>query len=263
MASKVESKIPVPINRNNNQQTNQQQQPASKPKNKNKKKNAAAKAAAAAAQAALSGDTKNGGTPSEKTKQEASKKDKVDGVKKTCPGPAVDDSACELNRTRTIRKLSPYSDWDSPVRNVFLWLMSGVYLFAFTSVYYQIRGLYMSCQSMLIFFTRWLSGLYGNNGILPLQYFASRLTTNQSMALTDLNEYAPSLVWTVAARGASLTTSMEIITLAGVLVSLLQLVFSAYRTSPFYMLQFILYFSIASVSTTDCLCLPNNLISCV
>lgn len=263
----MESKIPVLANRTNTQ-TNI---PTGKGKNKGKnKKKQVLKNEQQQQQPKPSIVPQNGFSDDKIVKKDEVKKPKkkpggankaknVDLVysKPSSPSkvknPVVESQKEQFNGQRCVGVISrKFNDWDSPIQSTFLWLVSFVYMFAFISFYYQIRG---NCLSLTLICSEnilLLLGLYGNNGILPLRYFAARLSTalNKSdFHLTDLNAYSPSLVWSVTQQGPSLTTSTELIALTGSLLSFIQLLSSPFRTSPFYLLQFILYFSLVNVRT--------------
>lgn len=94
-------------------------------------------------------------------------------------------------------------------------------------------------------------GLYGDNGVLPLRHYAASLAPkNQTISAEELYQLTGSWVWQLTKFGFSLTTSLELLTLAGVLVSLAQLLFVSFRSFPNYVFLFVLYYSIAQVGQT-------------
>ncbi|CAG2175102.1 unnamed protein product, partial [Oppiella nova] len=117
------------------------------------------------------------------------------------------------------------------VHNYYLWAVSAVYLFAFSSIYLQIPG------------------LYGDDGVLPVRAFA-QLDKRGSTALVDAFRQVPSLVWLGPTIGLSLTSALEVIALMGIVVSFLQLVLKSFRDFWWYSLSLVLYFSIYQVGQT-------------
>nr|XP_027204940.1 lipase maturation factor 2-like [Dermatophagoides pteronyssinus] len=131
-------------------------------------------------------------------------------------------------------QINEHDEWISPIQNYFIWLISAIYLFAFVSFYMQIRG------------------LYGNKGVLPLRYFAVKyVDSNENASLDSINRAVPSLVWYLAStQGFSLTSSLELISIAGSLISFIQLLSNSFRTPIIYFLLFILYYSCVNVGQT-------------
>lgn len=142
----------------------------------------------------------------------------------------------KLERTPTPVKTEPkespaLAEWHSPILSGYCWFLSVIYFFAFVSFYYQIRG------------------LYGPNGVLPLKYYAaSQALKNQTLTFGDLFLRNPSLVWPLADNGFPLVSALEVVTLAGVLIGALQVSLPSLRIAPYYLLMFMLYYSITSVS---------------
>ena len=68
--------------------------------------------------------------------------------------------------------------------------------------------------------------------------------------LSEAFKQLPSLVWLGPSVGLSLTTALELIALLGIIVSFLQIVYKSFRDFWFYLLLFVLYFSIFQVFIT-------------
>lgn len=94
-------------------------------------------------------------------------------------------------------------------------------------------------------------GLYGDDGVLPLSHYASSFAPkNQSIGANDLYDQTGSVVWLVARSGFTLTSALELVTLAGVLLSFGQLLFSSLRVAPNYIVLFLCYSAISKVGQT-------------
>lgn len=154
-----------------------------------------------------------------------------------------DDKQTEMKsslKTHSLKiddQINEHDEWISPIQNYFIWSISAIYLFAFVSFYMQIRG------------------LYGNKGVLPLRYFAVKyVDSNENTSLDSINRAVPSLVWYLAStQGFSLTSSLELISIAGSLISFIQLLSNSFRTPIIYFLLFVLYYSCVNVSLIfDC-----------
>ncbi|KAI1297279.1 Lipase maturation factor 2 [Halotydeus destructor] len=117
------------------------------------------------------------------------------------------------------------------VTNAYLWSISCIYLFAFTSLYTQIPG------------------LYGNNGILPLKAFA-QIDERGLPGIDAAMKSKPSLVWLAPKLGISLSSMMELICLVGILASFTGVVSSSFRTSASYLVLYMLYYSCFQVGQT-------------
>lgn len=183
----------------------------------------------------------NGGKKKNKNKQRTSSSSEEKSTSNNKPKlknttlpskPRMENQARKLEEKREVVDLTPNEgEWHSPILSGYCWFISIIYFFAFVSFYYQIRG------------------LYGNNGVLPLKYYAASLAMkNQTLTYGDLYARTPSLVWPLADSGLSLVSALEVITLAGVIISLLQVFLSSLRIAPYYVLLFMLYYSITSVS---------------
>lgn len=105
---------------------------------------------------------------------------------------------------------------------------------------------------MALLLTKLFSGLYGDDGILPLRHLAASLSPkNQSTSAEELYASTGSIVWLLAGRAHfSLTSSTEIVALAGVLLSALQLLFASFRVAPNYLVLYFLYYSLSSIGQT-------------
>lgn len=143
---------------------------------------------------------------------------------------------CDISGEIDDIKIDYHDEWISPIQNYFIWSISAIYMFAFVSFYMQVRG------------------LYGNKGVLPLRYFAVKyVDPNETVSLDSINRAAPSLVWYLAStQGLSLTSSLELISLAGSLISFIQLLSNSFRTPIIYLLLFVLYYSCVNVSFFSC-----------
>ncbi|KAK3102953.1 hypothetical protein FSP39_015246 [Pinctada imbricata] len=111
-------------------------------------------------------------------------------------------------------------------RDFFLWCMSAVYLFAFSSLYVQIPG------------------LYGDNGILPAKFVVKQDVDS----LQELMKGPPSLLRYVHKIGLDVETGMDFLCLLGVAVSFLSVVFYSARDTISFAVLWILYFSLYQAS---------------
>ncbi|XP_054159752.1 lipase maturation factor 2-like [Oppia nitens] len=117
------------------------------------------------------------------------------------------------------------------VHNCYLWSMSCIYLFAFSSIYIQIPG------------------LYGDNGVLPVRAFA-QLDKRGMSGLAEASKQMPSLVWLGPSLGLSLNTTVELVALLGTVISFLQLIYKPLRNFWTYCLVVGLYFSLYQIGQT-------------
>lgn len=151
------------------------------------------------------------------------------------------------------------------VRQGFLWCMAAIYLFAFTSLYVQIPG------------------LYGHNGLLPASYilhdFSSCIdksaacplwassgecirntgwmvqncmkSCNSCQALdtsvSGLFWNTPTLLWVTPYLGLDTPTGMEFLCVVGILLSLILLVSQRCRNCLTYLMLWFLYYSMLPV----------------
>ncbi|XP_067044507.1 lipase maturation factor 2-like [Acropora muricata] len=114
------------------------------------------------------------------------------------------------------------------VRNTFLWFISAIYLFAFSSLYVQIPG------------------LYGRNGVLP----AKLALTKEGSSIKENFWRKPTLLWLTPKLGLDTETGMEFLCLLGMLLSLLAMSFKSWRDSITFFLLWFLYYSLYQVGQT-------------
>ncbi|KAK3744271.1 hypothetical protein QZH41_019939 [Actinostola sp. cb2023] len=108
------------------------------------------------------------------------------------------------------------------VRKYFLWGIASVYLFAFSSLYIQIPG------------------LYGRNGLMP-----AKLALKEEYATTwDNFINKPTLLWFMPHLGLDIETGMELLCLVGMLISLLALSMETWRDSVTFSILWYLYYSL-------------------
>ncbi|XP_070200054.1 lipase maturation factor 2-like isoform X2 [Littorina saxatilis] len=112
-------------------------------------------------------------------------------------------------------------------KDLFLWCMSIIYLFAFSSLYVQIPG------------------LYGDNGLMP----ARLVMDKEAESLKDLLD-EPSLLKLTPKLGLDTSTAMDLLCLAGMLISFLCMV--SYRARDFlsFTILWVLYLSLYQVGQT-------------
>ncbi|XP_067656214.1 lipase maturation factor 2-like [Haliotis asinina] len=116
----------------------------------------------------------------------------------------------------------------SETRNAFLWCMSVIYLFAFSSLYVQIPG------------------LYGDNGILP-----ARLVLNtEANSWQELLEGQPTLLKLTPKLGLSIQSGMDLLCLGGILISFFCMVSQRMRDVVSFTLLWMLYLSLYQVGQT-------------
>ncbi|XP_066448310.1 lipase maturation factor 2 isoform X2 [Eleutherodactylus coqui] len=110
-------------------------------------------------------------------------------------------------------------------RSAFLWGLSGIYLFAFLSLYTQIPG------------------LYGREGILP----AWKMLRFTGKGLLEQMKDSPTLLWLGTHLGLDTEQGMELICLLGTALSLGAVLFNCLRDSLTFFLLWILYLSLYQV----------------
>ncbi|KAJ8269248.1 hypothetical protein COCON_G00118550 [Conger conger] len=110
-------------------------------------------------------------------------------------------------------------------RQMFLWSMSVIYMFAFASLYIQIPG------------------LYGNDGILPARW----LMRYTGKGLLEQLQDSPTLLWLGPRFGLDTQQGMELICLLGALLSLGAMVLEALRNSIVFFCLWALYLSLFQV----------------
>ncbi|XP_060745093.1 lipase maturation factor 2b [Tachysurus vachellii] len=108
-------------------------------------------------------------------------------------------------------------------RQMFLWSMASIYLFAFASLYIQIPG------------------LYGKDGVRPVH-----MPRDKSPLLEKLQDI-PSLLWLTPSLGIGPQQGLELICLLGALLSLGAMLLSGLRDSLVYLCLWVLYLSVYTV----------------
>ncbi|CAI9730487.1 Hypothetical predicted protein [Octopus vulgaris] len=116
----------------------------------------------------------------------------------------------------------------SKTRDVFLWCMSVIYLFAFASYYVQIPG------------------LLGDNGILP----ARVVKLKEVNSVVDFFQGEFTLLRLMPFIGLTRETGMDLLCLLGILLSFLCMVMKSFRNSVEYSFLWLLYISLYSVGQT-------------
>ncbi|XP_077994888.1 lipase maturation factor 2-like [Glandiceps talaboti] len=114
------------------------------------------------------------------------------------------------------------------VRDLYLWCMAIVYLFAFTSLYVQIPG------------------LYGKNGMLP----AHLVLKYEGRSVQDAFKNQPTLLWLTPSIGLDLDTAMDFICLLGIIISFICMISSTLRDTFNFTLLWVLYLSMYQVGQT-------------
>lgn len=117
-------------------------------------------------------------------------------------------------------------------KDLFLWCMSVIYLFAFASLFVQIPG------------------LYGDNGILP----ARLVVENEAESLQDLVTNQPSLLRLLPKVGLDIQTGMDFLSLGGVVVSFVAMVSHDYRNCVVFAVLWAFYLSLFQVGQTFICC---------
>jgi hypothetical protein len=117
-------------------------------------------------------------------------------------------------------------------KDLFLWCMSVIYLFAFASLFVQIPG------------------LYGDNGILP----ARLVVENEAESLQDLVTNQPSLLRLLPKVGLDIQTGMDFLSLGGVIVSFVAMVSHDYRNCVVFAVLWAFYLSLFQVGQTFICC---------
>ena len=117
------------------------------------------------------------------------------------------------------------------VRTLFLQFVSLSFTFAFHSIYLQ------------------LPGLYGDQGILPARNVINQKIL-ESSSTSHLLSNSPSLLWLAPLYGFSLLSLMEVLALAGTLLSLLITVKPSYNVKMTTFLLWLLYLSLYQAGQT-------------
>ena len=120
------------------------------------------------------------------------------------------------------------------VRTLFLQAVSLCFTIAFHSLYLQ------------------LPGLYGDQGILPARTVINQKVL-ESSSITHLLSTSPSLLWLSPLLGLSLQTTMEVLALAGTVLSLVMSLVPSYNIKMTTLIQWVLYLSLFQVILT-----PND-----
>ncbi|KAK2167802.1 hypothetical protein NP493_1259g00004 [Ridgeia piscesae] len=113
-------------------------------------------------------------------------------------------------------------------RDFFLWCMSAIYLVAFASLFVQIPG------------------LYGDNGVLP----AKLVVETDATSLKDLFTSQPTLLRVTSAVGLDVQTGMDVLCLAGIILSFVAMISSVQRNCIVFGLLWVLYLSLYQVGQT-------------
>ncbi|XP_076802922.1 lipase maturation factor 2-like [Clavelina lepadiformis] len=115
-------------------------------------------------------------------------------------------------------------------RDLFLRLMSLVYMFAFASIYVQIPG------------------LYGKNGIMPVHSLIQTIFgENKGKSAESLFLHTPTLLWFMKVDP---DLGLEILSLLGVFFSFICILWQKVRIMPFLCILWLLYLSIYKVGET-------------
>ncbi|XP_076848928.1 lipase maturation factor 2a [Brachyhypopomus gauderio] len=110
-------------------------------------------------------------------------------------------------------------------RHIFLWCLSAIYMFAFASLYVQIPG------------------LYGNEGVLP-----ARWTLRPSgKSVWEQIRNTPTLLWFGPRLGLDTQQGMELLSLAGAVLSLAATALPGLRDCRVYLVLWMLYMSLYQV----------------
>lgn len=115
-------------------------------------------------------------------------------------------------------------------KNLYLWCMSSIYLFAFASLYHQ------------------LPGLYGDNGILPVKGVVS--LESDAATVEKRARENPTLIWLAPVFGLDAFLMMELLALLGIIVSFGGVVWNRMRDCTNYALLWMLYYSLYQVGQT-------------
>lgn len=113
-------------------------------------------------------------------------------------------------------------------KDLFLWCLSVIYLFAFASLFVQIPG------------------LYGDNGILPVKL----VLQPEAESFYDLLTNQPTLLRLLPKVGLDLETSMDFLSLGGVIVSFVAMVSHDFRNCIVFGVLWAFYLSLVQVGQT-------------
>uniref|UniRef100_H2YCN7 Lipase maturation factor n=1 Tax=Ciona savignyi TaxID=51511 RepID=H2YCN7_CIOSA len=117
-------------------------------------------------------------------------------------------------------------------RNLFLILIGLVYMLAFASLYPQIPG------------------LYGRNGITPVHNTLQQMSQHNKDSSQTAESYflkQPTLLWFMQMEPH---IAMELLCVAGILISFLCMIWQRIRTMPTYFILWLLYLSLYKVGDT-------------
>lgn len=114
------------------------------------------------------------------------------------------------------------------VRDLYLWCISVIYLFAFTSLFVQIPG------------------LYGDNGILP----AKLVLEKEAESFHDLIARQPTLLRLLPSIGFDVQTGMDFLCLGGALLSFVAMVSRDQRNCIVFAVLWMFYLSLFHVGQT-------------
>ncbi|RZF35032.1 hypothetical protein LSTR_LSTR009624 [Laodelphax striatellus] len=114
-------------------------------------------------------------------------------------------------------------------RNLFLRCMNIIYLFAFTSLYVQIPG------------------LYGNNGILPAR---TQLLAKDGTTLAAKMHTKPTLLWLAPYIGLDTEYMMDVLALVGIFLSFTGFISQKFCCKPIFAALWSLYYSLYQVGQT-------------
>lgn len=113
-------------------------------------------------------------------------------------------------------------------KDLFLWSISVIYLFAFASLFVQIPG------------------LYGDKGILP----ARLVVQNEAESFHDLLTNQPTLLRLLPKVGLDIKTGMDFLSLGGIIVSFVAMVSHDYRNCVVFGVLWAFYLSLFQVGQT-------------
>lgn len=114
-------------------------------------------------------------------------------------------------------------------RNLFLRCMNIVYLFAFTSLYVQIPG------------------LYGSNGVLPAR---TQLDAKEGTTLAAKMHMKPTLLWLAPYIGLNTEYMMDILAIIGMFLSFTGFISQKFCCKPIFAALWSLYYSLYQVGQT-------------
>ncbi|XP_019856704.1 PREDICTED: lipase maturation factor 2-like [Amphimedon queenslandica] len=118
-------------------------------------------------------------------------------------------------------------------RQLFLWSMGAIFLFAFTSIFIQIPG------------------LYGPNGLLPVYNVVPTLKENQTLYEHSQSFYSfPSLLLYSNYFSLPPEYAMELACIVGIILSFCVIVFQSMRCSLVFLLIWLMYLTVHEVGQT-------------